>query len=152
MILWIHLIFSLWERGSARNPDPCSWMWLQLHKVSLSSLGSVCLGPGGFTQRNKLRHLFCSSSLIKLFTKCPGHRLPLAQEGGPGAGRCRAGFVAPVVPGGERTHTKPVFSPLCKCTHIYVWLYIYVSVSCENSIDPWRETPLRGQYTHLASA
>lgn len=57
--------------------------------ISLSSLSSACLpaclGPGGFTQRKQPpswllllpRLFFCSSlPLIKLATKCPGHRLP----------------------------------------------------------------------------
>lgn len=131
-------------------------MGINLQLIGVSALAyfclPACLAPGGFTQRNKRCHLFCSLLLIKLSTKCPGHRLP-RKKGAPEAGRHRAGFVAPVVlPQDSHSHMHNselfVFScVLLQRTHMHKYMQARIH-SCihvmfkSNGIDPRRETSI----------
>lgn len=121
----------------------------------------ACLAPGGFTQRNKRRHLFCSLLLIKLSTKCPGHRLPCARKEPRRREDAASGSSLQLCSHRTLTHSHTVhsslFSPVCCCnvhtcinTCKHAYIHVSMSRSSQTASIPEEKLPSGGQNTHLA--
>ena len=138
------------SHSSQHLPSVTNLQSVQLELRVCVFVGVVCLCPGGFIQRNKLRHLFCSSSsLIELFTKCPGHRLPRTRKKPPSKKTARWGLLLQLWSLRSHTHTHTHTHThfvsswiLLKCyVHTYMHERIYVCICVifkSNTIDPWR--------------